>query len=551
MPDDGKPTVIGKYSCEEVLGVGTSATVYRAVNEDLAKTVALKVFKSPLHVSEDALEAQRQEAVFGARLDHPNIARVIDVLRLDPEHHGTTGLAIVMEYVSGTHLDEAIETGGPLEVPRALKITHRLSDAVCHAEACGVVHRGVKSSNIIVRDDGTPVIIDLGSAAARGNLKHKGGAGGNRADIRGLGLVLLHMITGRRPFPEKELIRVMSAEDPPGVPEADATTVAPLPTPVRALLERMLGDEFATPRLARSNINEAMAILYDSTQFIVRTASGRAEPSALERLFAPGGRYRDPQALGDGAFGSVFRAFDVELGRTVAVKLLKPEYAGSSEAVERFHREAAAGAHLRHPNIIDVLTIGRDTDLHYFVMELVEGSDLSKFIERPEGMGVAEACGILRQVADGLAVAHEAGVIHRDLKPKNILIDPAGRAVITDFGISLIVREARLTVDGGVLGTYHYMSPEQAHGLAVDARSDIFSLGTVLYECLTGRIPHDGDTPLEILKKVTEEEPRPPSELREDIPEALEGLILAMLARDPDDRPTSAAEVARRLEEFA
>ncbi len=554
MPSDFVPEVIGKYARRELLGQGSSAVVYRAVNEDLDKVVALKVFKPNTTITRPQLEAHRQEAVFGARLDHPNIASVIDVIRLEADRDGTRGIAIVMEYVEGEHLDHLIERDGPVSLQRALEMTVALADAVSHAYACGVVHRGVKSSNIIVRLDGSPAIIDLGTAAARGAGPRVPGTGLRSAecfaDIRGLGLVLLHCLTGAKPYPEDELLAVMSSQQPPGLSESAQDELRQYPLPIRDLLGSMLSDGFETPRQVREALHQARSILFDATQPIPTSPTRSGTPPTIG-IFGPSSRYRDVDRLGEGTFGMIFKAYDTQLERVVAIKVLRPEFINSPEAVERFHREAAAGARLRHQNIIDVITIGRDSDTHYFAMEFVDGCDLGDMLDKPGGLPLAEAAGIVRQVADGLAVAHDANVVHRDMKPKNILIDHGGRAVITDFGIALVHADRRLTSTGSVIGTYHYMSPEQAMAKPVDSRTDIFSLGVVLYECLTGVVPFDADTPLEIMKRLTEDVPSPPSRTNSQVPAGLDDLVMEMLAKEPDHRTVTAREVSSRLAEFS
>ena len=256
-------------------------------------------------------------------------------------------------------------------------------------------------------------------------------------------------------------------------------------------------------------------------------------------------RYRLLGRLGSGGMADVWCAEDSLLNRRVALKFLHPRFAQDEQFVERFRREASAAAGLQHPNVVGVFDRGTVDGSHYIAMEYVEGASLKDLIGR--GLSVGEAVEIVRQVLAGVKYAHERGIIHRDLKPQNVLVDSEGRARVTDFGIAR-AGASEITQTGSVLGTAQYLSPEQAQGLPVTAASDIYSVGVILYEALTGRVPFDADSPVTVALKQVSERPRPPSELNPEVSRALDGVVMRALAKDPANRFASAEEFRQALD---
>jgi serine/threonine protein kinase/tetratricopeptide (TPR) repeat protein len=266
------------------------------------------------------------------------------------------------------------------------------------------------------------------------------------------------------------------------------------------------------------------------------------------------GPYRIESRLGAGGMGEVYQAWDERLERRVALKIVRAGAAGSPGARERFRREARAAASLSHPAIVqihDILLDGLDgEDGDAIVMELVDGEPLSRRLARGP-LAVREAVRLGREIAEGLASAHAKGLIHRDLKPENVMVTAAGHAKILDFGLARLEGEARLTSDSVVVGTFRSMSPEQARGLPLDPRSDLFSLGLLLYEMLTGRSPFESATTLETLTRICSARQPPLLELDPAVPAPLSGLVDHLLEKDPDRRPQSALAVAEALEGVA
>jgi serine/threonine-protein kinase len=256
------------------------------------------------------------------------------------------------------------------------------------------------------------------------------------------------------------------------------------------------------------------------------------------------GRYRLLGRLGSGGMADVWCAEDSLLNRRVALKFLHPRFAQDEQFVERFRREASAAAGLQHPNVVGVFDRGTVDGSHYIAMEYVDGASLKDLIER--GLSVGEAVEIVRQVLAGVKYAHDHGIVHRDLKPQNVLVDSEGRARVTDFGIAR-AGVSEITQTGSVLGTAQYLSPEQAQGLPVTAASDIYSIGVMLYEALTGRVPFDADSPVTVALKQVSERPRPPSELSPEVSRALDGVVMRALAKDPANRFASAEEFSQAL----
>jgi beta-lactam-binding protein with PASTA domain/tRNA A-37 threonylcarbamoyl transferase component Bud32 len=261
-------------------------------------------------------------------------------------------------------------------------------------------------------------------------------------------------------------------------------------------------------------------------------------------------RYEIQREIAQGGMAEVYLARDRLLERNVALKALFPEFAREPSFVERFRREAQAAANLNHPNIVGIYDWGQDTGTYFIVMEAVEGRALRDLIRSEGPLDPNQAADIAAEIAAGLAFAHRNGVVHRDVKPGNVLITPSGDVKVTDFGIARAGTTDGLTQTGSVMGTATYFSPEQAQGLPVDGRSDVYSLGVVLYEMVTGVAPFTGDSPVAVAYKHVREAPVPPSQRNPAVPEALEAIILTAMAKDPDHRYQSADDMRADLQRF-
>lgn len=259
-------------------------------------------------------------------------------------------------------------------------------------------------------------------------------------------------------------------------------------------------------------------------------------------------RYRILELLGEGGMAFVFKAKDEQLERNVAIKTLKPIYISDSNFVSRFKREAQTAANLNHPNIVQIFDWGVEENEPYFVMEYVEGTTLSSVLAKNKRVNISDALYIGSQVSAALHEAHENNLVHRDIKPGNIMITPGGKIKVTDFGIvSIQDEDSDITKSGTILGTANYISPEQAQGLPVSKQSDLYSLGVVLYELISGKTPFDGDTPISIATKHLTEKPKPISELINDIPTGVEKIVLKLLNKKQINRFKSAEDLRAAL----
>ncbi|HYJ60382.1 MAG TPA: Stk1 family PASTA domain-containing Ser/Thr kinase [Actinomycetota bacterium] len=261
-----------------------------------------------------------------------------------------------------------------------------------------------------------------------------------------------------------------------------------------------------------------------------------------------GDRYRLEARIGAGGMAEVYRGVDTVLNRTVAIKILNAQFARDASFVARFRREAQAAARLNHPNIVGVYDTGADGDTQYIVMEFVEGRTLADVFssgKRPSSMQSVE---LAQRIAQALSVAHAQGIVHRDIKPANVMVTREGKVKVMDFGIARVQTLETAPQTSSVLGTPTYLSPEQAQGQGVDGRSDIYSLGVVLYEMLAGRPPFTGDSPVAIAYKQVNETPSPPSTLNPDVTPRLDAVVMKTLAKNPANRYQDADALAADLE---
>ncbi len=254
-------------------------------------------------------------------------------------------------------------------------------------------------------------------------------------------------------------------------------------------------------------------------------------------------RYQIIKSIGEGGMANVYLAYDTILDRDVAVKVLRGDLSGDEKFVRRFQREALSASSLSHPNIVEVYDVGEDHGMYYIVMEYIEGRHLKELIKKRGKLTVSEVVDIMLQITDGMSVAHDSYIIHRDIKPQNIMILENGLVKITDFGISMAMNATQLTQTNSVMGSVHYLPPEQASGKGSSLQSDIYSMGIVMYELLAGKLPYKGDNAVEIaLKHLKEELPSIKDELP-NIPQSIENIIIKATAKNPKNRYNDAREM--------
>ena len=267
----------------------------------------------------------------------------------------------------------------------------------------------------------------------------------------------------------------------------------------------------------------------------------------MEQIF--GDRYEVQGRIGVGGMAEVWRGYDRTLNRTVAIKTLLPQFARDASFVDRFRREAQAAARLNHPGIVSVYDSGTDGETPYIVMQFIEGRTLADYLASGKTIPPMKAAQVAKEIAEALAAAHAEGVIHRDIKPANVMVTREGKVLVMDFGIARLISGPETAPQtSAVLGTASYLSPEQAQGQSVDARSDIYALGVVLYEMLTGRPPFTGDSPMAIAYKQVNATPEAPSSVNPDVPPELDAVVMRALSKNPANRYQTGQEFADDLE---
>jgi len=260
-----------------------------------------------------------------------------------------------------------------------------------------------------------------------------------------------------------------------------------------------------------------------------------------------GGRYEVIDRIGAGGMAIVYKAKDLLLNRVVTIKVLREQFVSDEDFIRRFRREAQSAASLSHPNIVSVYDVGKEGDMEYIVMEYVEGRNLKEIIREYAPLSTDQSINLGRQITKAIQNAHEHHIIHRDIKPHNILVTAEGHAKVTDFGIARAVSSATVTHTGDIIGSVHYLSPEQAKGLVSNEQSDIYSLGIVLYELVTGRVPYDGETPITIALKHLQEQPVLPSKINPLVDKEFEAVIMRAIAKSPEQRYKSAKDLLEDL----
>lgn len=541
-----------------LLGSGSTGHVFLAEQPVIGRKVAVKMLTRP---DPGRVARFHDEARKLARLDHPNIVELHDV----GEHEGLP--YIVLEYVEGRSLGELSSRGEGLSVPVLLRIAATVAGALEHAHRRGVVHKDVKPANIIVSPAGEPVLCDfspselvtgeaeldsLGLVGTPGYMSPEQARGEEataRADVWGLGATVFDLVAGRPPYAgagARELVALAASDKPVDLPPLSGRA----PECVISLVERCLRKDPAARYRSAEELRRAIEAAIDFIEVSGRETLAVPPPRKGQTLLLhverrEGGlkgkfrEYEIQEYVGGGAYGDVYRARERLSGRDVALKVLRREWVSNQAAVARFRREARLLLRVSHPNVVRTYNFGRYGASFFIAMDFLEGDPLHEVLDRREQMDFGEAVGITGQVLSGLSAMHEAGVFHRDVKPANVML-VEDQAVLCDFGMATALDAGKLTTTGLVLGSPSYMSPEQTTGVPATGASDVYSAGVVLYEMLTGRLPHEEKTTREILRAIAKEPPAPVSEWRRGVPRGVADALARMLAKDPPERPTAA-----------
>ncbi|MGD8627328.1 MAG: protein kinase, partial [Anaerolineae bacterium] len=550
---------LGNYRIERVLGRGGMAQVYYGLDVKLQRPVAIKVIDA--RYRDDPSYAQRfvREAQTVATWRQENIVQVY----FADEEEGLYYFA--MEYVDGQSLAEILagleREGEMMAHGEVARIGRAVAGALDYAHEKGVVHRDVKPGNVLLDQEGRVVLSDFGLAM---DVRHgtQGEVFGSshyiapeqarssadavpQSDLYSLGVILFEMLTGVVPFddPSPTSVALQHVTQAPPSPRELNPRLSP---EVEAVLLKALSKSPGARFQSGAALIDALEVALQAP------APARAEAEAGDSLLGQRlDEYRLEALLGRGGMARIYRGLDVRLRRHVAIKVIDTPFRADSDHITRFEREAQAIAQLEHPQIVRLYRYGESDGVLYMAMQYIEGTDLRSVLagyrDRGELVPADEVRRIVGDVCTALDYAHSKGVIHRDVKPSNIMLDGEGRAILTDFGLALVIEAG---TQGEVLGSLHYIAPEQAISSAgAVAQSDLYAVGVMLYEMFTGRVPFDADDPLDIALLHMSEAPRPPRELRSELSPALEAVILKALAKEPADRYASGAGLLRALDE--
>jgi serine/threonine protein kinase/Tol biopolymer transport system component len=541
------------YKIMDEIGQGSVATVYLAKDTARNQVVALKIIHPEQAAEGQFLQRFQREVRLLQMLTSPQAVKVFDY----GEDEGLN--FIVLEHVQGKTLARILEEG-PLEVNRALDIAKQVALCLVDAHAKSIVHRDIRPANIMVTADEVVKVMDFGIAwgAELSRLTVTGVLGSPhylspeqaqgkevdaRSDLYSLGVTLFEMLTGEKPYDAEGTMDIVLKHVSAPVPSLRQFKEE-IPLQVDELVGKCLAKK---PEDRYQSAAEFLEAIHGTLRTIARREESVGIGMEANLAGQTLGAYRIIEQIGRGGMATVYKAYEPALDRYVAIKILPQYFAHDPDFATRFEREAKAVAKLNHPNILPIYSSGQEAGLTYIAMRFVEAGTLKEMLGQP--LPLKTTADILGQIGRALDYAHQQGVVHRDVKPANVLMAEGKWALLTDFGLARMVESSvQLTKTGVGVGTPAYMSPEQGQGIKVDARTDIYSLGVVLYEMVTGKVPYEAETPMAVvLKHITAPLPLP-REVNPDLPEAVERVILKAMAKAPEDRYQTAGEMVEALE---
>ncbi len=547
-----------RYEILGLLGEGGMGAVYKARDRELDRIVAMKLVRAEYSNHRETVWRLKQELILARQIIHRNVIRIFDIGTAEDGRR-----FITMEFIDGRDLRSLLRERGKLPPAEAASLFHQLVEGLAAAHAEGVIHRDLKPQNVLLEPSGRVCLMDFGIARAldvegmtrTGMLvgtpdymspeQAMGAKLDTRSDLFSAGLMFYELLTGEIPFHEKTMMatlirRTTERATPPR--KHDPSIPENLSDIVTRCLEIDLEARYQT----------AGEILRDLETGSV-CAPGSSLPADVGPIdaFPPGTRlgtrYEIETLLGEGGMGKVYRARDLELGRTVALKMVRAEMMANPRAMDLLKQEILLASRISHRNILRIYDLGEADGLKFVSMAYVEGEDLFRRIERDGALPLDTALNIARQIARALEAAHGEGIVHRDLKPQNVLLGAGGQVFVSDFGLARPLEEG-VVAAGEVMGTPRYMSPEQAASQPLDHRTDLYSFGLILFEILTGDAPFASETVMQTVYQRMTRPARNPKLLRPELPDYYAAIVLKCLERDPAARYQSAADILADLD---